>query len=128
MRRLPTGEQVVGRIERHTTRKAASPKPPTPTPGAAALEDLLSGRFFKPARALESPGKTLAAGRAPRNTFPTTAKGVEASSSPSADVSALRAVQRRRVESLVFGALSSSPVHRALVLVSGTNIAVLLGC
>ena len=64
VRRLPTGEQVVGRIERHTTRKAASPKPPTPKPGAAALEDLLSGRFFKPARALEPPGKTLAAGRA----------------------------------------------------------------
>ena len=40
----------------------------------------------------------------------------------------LRAVQRRRVESLVLGALSSSPVHRALVLVSGTNIAVLLCC
>ena len=36
----------------------------------------------------------------------------------------LRAVQRRRVESLVLGALSSSPVHRALVLVLGTNIAV----
>ena len=31
----------------------------------------------------------------------------------------LRAVQRRRVESLVLGALSSSPVHRALVLVLG---------
>ena len=40
----------------------------------------------------------------------------------------LRAVQRRRVESLVLVALSSSPVHRALVLVSGTNIAVLLCC
>ena len=40
----------------------------------------------------------------------------------------LRAVQRRRVESLVLGALSSSPVHRALVLVLGTNIAVLLCC
>ena len=40
----------------------------------------------------------------------------------------LRAMQRRRVESLVLGALSSSPVHRALVLVSGTNIAVLLCC
>ena len=40
----------------------------------------------------------------------------------------LRAVQRRRVESLVLGALSSSPVHRALVLVLGTNIAVLLDC
>ena len=39
-----------------------------------------------------------------------------------------RAVQRRRVESLVLGALSSSPVHRALVLVLGTNIAVLLNC
>ena len=37
-------------------------------------------------------------------------------------------VQRRRVESLVLGALSSSPVHRALVLVLGTNIAVLLDC
>ena len=37
----------------------------------------------------------------------------------------LPAVQRRRVESLVLGALSSSPVHRALVLVLGTNIAVL---
>ena len=35
---------------------------------------------------------------------------------------------RRRVESLVLGALSSSPVHRTLVLVSGTNIAVLLCC
>ena len=33
-----------------------------------------------------------------------------------------------RVESLVLGALSSSPVHRALVLVLGTNIAVLLDC
>ena len=31
-------------------------------------------------------------------------------------------------ESLVLGALSSSPVHRALVLVLGTNIAVLLDC
>ena len=40
----------------------------------------------------------------------------------------LRAVQRRRVESLVLGALSSSPVHRTLVLVSGTNIAELLCC
>jgi hypothetical protein len=40
----------------------------------------------------------------------------------------LRALQRRRVESLVIGALSSSPVHRALVLVLGTNIAVLLDC
>jgi hypothetical protein len=37
-------------------------------------------------------------------------------------------VQRRRVESLVLGALSSSPVHRALVLVLGTSIAVLLDC
>ena len=36
--------------------------------------------------------------------------------------------RRVRVESLVLGALSSSPVHRALVLVSGTNIAVLLCC
>ena len=34
----------------------------------------------------------------------------------------------RRVESLVLGALSSSPVHRALVLILGTNIAVLLDC
>jgi len=40
----------------------------------------------------------------------------------------LLAVQRRRVESLVLRALSSSPVHRALVLVLGTNIAVLLDC
>ena len=40
----------------------------------------------------------------------------------------LRALQRRRVESLVLGALSSSPVDRALVLVLGTNIAVLLDC
>ena len=40
----------------------------------------------------------------------------------------LRALQRRRVESLVLGAHSSSPVHRALVLVLGTNIAVLLDC
>ena len=40
----------------------------------------------------------------------------------------LRALQRRRVESLVLGALSSSPVHRTLVLVLGTNIAVLLDC
>ena len=38
----------------------------------------------------------------------------------------LLAVQRRRVESLGLGALSSSPVHRALVLVLGTNIAVQL--
>ena len=37
------------------------------------------------------------------------------------------AMQRRRVESLVLGALSSSLVHRALVLVLGT-IAVLLDC
>ena len=40
----------------------------------------------------------------------------------------LPAVQRRRVESLVLGAHSSSPVHRALVLALGTNIAVLLDC
>ena len=40
----------------------------------------------------------------------------------------LLAVQRQRVESLVLGALSSSPVHRALVLVLETNIAVLLDC
>ena len=40
----------------------------------------------------------------------------------------LRAVHRRQVESLVLGAPSSSPVHRALVLVLGTNIAVLLDC
>ena len=46
----------------------------------------------------------------------------------------LRAVQRRRVESLVLGALSSlEPLtfiiaSTALVLVLGTNIAVLLGC
>ena len=32
------------------------------------------------------------------------------------------------LESLVLGALSSSPVHRAFVLVLGTNIAVLLDC
>ena len=57
--------------------------------------------------------------------------GVAANSGPSVDVClllVLRAVQRRRVESLVLGALSSSPVHRALVLVLGTNIAVLLCC
>ena len=55
--------------------------------------------------------------------------GVAANPGPSVDVSLLLlAVQRRRVESLVLGALSSSPVHRALVLVLGTNIAVLLDC
>ena len=55
--------------------------------------------------------------------------GVAANTGPSVDVSfTARAVQRRRVESLVLGALSSSPVHRALVLVLGTNIAVLLDC
>ena len=58
--------------------------------------------------------------------------GVAANPGPSVNVSStcllLRAMQRRRVESLVLGALSSSPVHRALVLVSGTNIAVLLCC
>ena len=58
--------------------------------------------------------------------------GVAANPGPSANVSStcllLRAMQRRRVESLVLGALSSSPVHRTLVLVSGTNIAVLLCC
>ena len=56
VRRLPTGEQVVGRIERHTTRKAPSPKPPTSKPGTTAL----GGRFFKPGSAFE-PGKGLAA-------------------------------------------------------------------
>ena len=51
------------------------------------------------------------------------------STTASVDVSSLRAMQRRRVESLVLGALSSSPVHRrSCVLVSGTNIAVLLCC
>ena len=59
-----TCRAVAERGRQSATRKAASPKPPTPKPGAAALEDLLSGRFFKPARALEPPGKTLAAGRA----------------------------------------------------------------
>ena len=58
--------------------------------------------------------------------------GVAATTGPSVDVWStcllLRALQRRRVESLVLGALSSSPVHRALVLVLGTNIAVLLDC
>ena len=58
--------------------------------------------------------------------------GVAANPGPSVNVSStcllLRAMQRRRVESLVLGALSSSPVHRTLVLVSGTNIAVLLCC
>ena len=55
--------------------------------------------------------------------------GVAATTGPSVDVSSTaRALQRRRVESLVLGALSSSPVHRALVLVLGTNIAVLLDC
>ena len=56
--------------------------------------------------------------------------GVAANPGPSVDVSycELCSVQRRRVESLVLGALSSSPVHRTLVLVSGTNIAVLLCC
>ena len=62
---------------------------------------------------------------------PTDSPGVAANSGPSVDVCLLlRAVQRRRVECsspcLVLGALSSSPVHRALVLVLGTNIAVLL--
>ena len=57
------------------------------------------------------------------------APGVAATTGPSVDVSStVRALQRRRVESLVLGALSSSPVHRALVLVLGTNIAVLLDC
>ena len=56
VRRLPTGEQVVGRIERHTTRKAPSPKPPTSKPGTTAL----GGRFFKPGSAFE-PGEGLAA-------------------------------------------------------------------
>ena len=52
-----------------------------------------------------------------------------ATTGPSVDVSSTaRALQRRRVESLVLGALSSSPVHRALVLVLETNIAVLLDC
>ena len=55
--------------------------------------------------------------------------GVAANPGPSVNVSStcllLRAMRlRRRVESLVLGALSSSPVHRTLVLVSGTNIAV----
>ena len=58
--------------------------------------------------------------------------GVAANPGPSVNVSStcllLRVMQRRRVESLVLGALSSSPVHRTLVLVSGTNIAVLLCC
>ena len=55
--------------------------------------------------------------------------GVAAYPGPSVDVSPLLlAVQRRRVESLVLGALSSSPVHRALVLGVGSNIAVLLDC
>ena len=58
--------------------------------------------------------------------------GVAANPGPSVNVSStcllLRAMQRRRVESLVLGALSSSPVHRTLVLVLGTNIAVLLCC
>ena len=58
--------------------------------------------------------------------------GVAANPGPSVNMSStcllLRAMQRRRVESLVLGALSSSPVHRTLVLVSGTNIAVLLCC
>jgi len=59
VRRLPTGERIVGRLERHTTRKAPSPKPPTPMPGTAAL----GGRFFKPGSALESgSGKALLAG------------------------------------------------------------------
>ena len=52
--------------------------------------------------------------------------GVAANSGPSRSTCLLlRTVQRRRVESLVLGALSSSPVHRAFVLVLGTNIAVL---
>ena len=55
--------------------------------------------------------------------------GVVATTGPSRSTCLLlRALQRRRVESLVLGALSSSPVHRALVLVLGTNVAVLLGC
>ena len=42
--------------------------------------------------------------------------GVAATTGPSVDVCLLlRALQRRRIESLVLGALSSSPVHRALV-------------
>ena len=55
--------------------------------------------------------------------------GVAATTGPSVDVSfTASCVQRRRVESLVLGAHSSSPEHRALVLVLGTNIAVLLDC
>ena len=56
--------------------------------------------------------------------------GVAANTGPLVDVSftARCAAPTGRHESLVLGALSSSPVHRALVLVLGTNIAVLLDC
>ena len=59
--------------------------------------------------------------------------GVAANSGPLVDVCVFYSftascAQRRRVESLVLGALSSSPVHRSLVLVLGTNIAVLSDC
>ena len=57
------------------------------------------------------------------------APGVAANTGPSVDVSptASCAAPTGRVPGLI-GALSSSPVHRALVLVLGTNIAVLLDC
>ena len=54
---------------------------------------------------------------------------VAANTGPSVDVSSTAsfAAPTGRVP-VVLGALSSSPVHRALVLVLGTNIAVLLDC
>ena len=54
--------------------------------------------------------------------------GVAANPGPSVDVSSAAgyAAPTGRVPGL--GALSSSPVHRALVLVLGTNMAVLLCC
>ena len=54
--------------------------------------------------------------------------GVAANSGPSIDVSSTAncAASTGRVPGL--GGVSSSPVHRAFVLVLGTNIAVLLDC
>ena len=67
----------------------------------------------------------------PRAVTPGVAAGIQARPvGASVDVRVfflLRAVQRRRVESLVLGALSSSPVHRALVFgIGDQRMAVLL--
>ena len=109
---------------------------PSPTPPPYRLRRGLStmgnylGKHFRSLRRHErrpSCTHTAAPVLGPRAATP---PGVAANSGPLVDVSSfyceLCSADGPSPCTLVLGALSSSPVHRALVLVLGTNIAVLL--